>query len=689
MAARTAGWAKTAEWLLAAMLATTGEFARADFYVSTTGSDSHSGAKEQPFRTLEHARDCMREQAKQGATPRGPITVWIAGGTYCLDRSWELTAEDSGVKGAVVTYRAEPGAEVRLAGGRQIPPEVFIVVQDAAILGRLAAAARGKVLQANLQTLGVTSLGEVAPNGKRAELFFNDKPLTLARWPNEGFTKIADVTGGQPLTVRGASGDKIGKFTYSGDRPSRWAEEKDLWLHGYWFWDWSDQYSKVESIDSQNRTINLAPPYHQFGYRKGQRYYAVNALAELDSPGEWYLDRRTSVLYLWPPEHMEKARIVFSTLESPVIRLKNASHVVLRDLTVEITRGAGVAILLGEGNLVAACTIRNVGGNGVVVDGGKENGVVGCDVYQIGAAGIIVSGGDRRTLTPAGNYATNNHVHHFARLHKTYRAAIELTGVGNRADHNLVHNAPHLAVLFAGNENIMELNEIHDVCQETGDVGVFYTGRDWTVRGNVIRHNFIHHVSGPELDGAQGVYLDDCASGTIVFGNVIYKTSRAMLLGGGRDNVIENNLILQCGQSIDFDNRGLGWMRGNVAGVMPKRLAEIPYRQPPWSERYPQLLNLLQDNPGSPKGNVIRSNIIYRSRPMQLAKEVVQFGVVADNLTADKGLGFQNVGKMGFGLRDDSVVFRKLPKFQKIPFEKIGLYVDEYRKSLSAEQRVK
>ena len=58
--------------------------------------------------------------------------------------------------------------------------------------------------------------------------------------------------------------------------------------------------------------------------------------------------------------------------------------------------------------------------------------------------------------------------------------AIELQGVGNRADHNLIHDAPHWAISFGGNEHVMELNEIYDVCQETGDVGVFYTGRDWT-----------------------------------------------------------------------------------------------------------------------------------------------------------------------------------------------------------------
>jgi hypothetical protein len=381
---------------------------------------------------------------------------------------------------------------------------------------------------------------------------------------------------------------------------------------------------------------------------------------------------------------MAGAKIVLSPLESPVIALQNTSHLLLRDLIVEATRGAGIVVQGGEDNLIAGCTVRNTGGGAVNVNGGRENGVVACDVYQVASSGIGISGGDRRTLTPAENYAENNHIHHFGRLQRTYAAAIHVDGVGNRAVGNLVHDAPHWAIGFGGNENLMERNEIHDVCQETGDVGVFYTGRDWTVRGNVIRYNFIHHVNGPGVYGAQGVYLDDCASGTIVFGNVIYKTARAMLIGGGRDNTIENNLMLDCHESIHFDNRGLNWMQYHVVpgGTMPERLAEMPYRQPPWSERYPQLLKLLDDEPGSPKGNTIRDNVVWRCQPMHLAVQVTRFGTVADNLSTDEDLGFQDAAKMDFRLRPDSVVFKKLPKFQPIPFEKIGLQIDQYRKTV-------
>src|SRR5438445_359960 len=81
-----------------------------------------------------------------------------------------------------------------------------------AVLSRLDPAARGKVLQADLRALGITDFG--SPKGGGLELFFQDRPMMLARWPNTGFVRIVDLVGGAPVDVRGTKGDKIGKFVY-------------------------------------------------------------------------------------------------------------------------------------------------------------------------------------------------------------------------------------------------------------------------------------------------------------------------------------------------------------------------------------------------------------------------------------------------------------------------------------------
>ncbi len=410
----------------------TGASAEAEWelFVSTEGSDNNPGTRVKPFKSLERARQRIRALKRDGLLTSG-ATVWLRAGTYPRDRTFRLTEEDSGTETAPIVYRAYPGEEVRLTGGREVSS--FTPITDPAVLSRLDEAARGNVLQADLKALGITDFGEMIATGNwlellfsgadsgevttasnRLELFFQDKPMTLARWPNEGFVNIVDVVGGEPINVRGTKGDKIGKFVYEGDRPQRWGKETDVWLHGYWFWDWADQRQKVESIDTENRIISLVQPYHSYGYRKGQWYYAFDVLAELDMPGEWYLDRETGVLYFWPPAPLEEGTAVVSVLPT-LLTMNNCSHLTVRGLMLEAARGAAVTIRGGEGNLVAGCTIRNCGRWAVEVSGGQVHGVVGYDIYYMGDGGIILRGGDRRTLTPAGHYAENNHIHHYSR----------------------------------------------------------------------------------------------------------------------------------------------------------------------------------------------------------------------------------------------------------------------------------
>jgi len=652
--------------------------AGAAYFVSPDGDDKNAGSEAEPFATLTRARRAIRELKERGL-PRGGATVFLRGGVYRLDGTLTLTKADSGTKEAPIRYCACKGEDARITGGAAVPASAFGPVKDAKVRSRLAPSCVKHVLVADLKALGIEALEpwpDSTRNGAKCpELFFNDKPMQVARWPNEGWTTMGKVLDRGSVRSEGRDGKRGGKFTYTGDRPKRWRAAEGVWLTGYWCHDWSDQTIRIKSIDSGNRTITLAAPHgYGLGGKAKRRYYAVNLLEELDAPGEWYLDAKRGLLYFYPPSTIDKASIVLSMLDKPLIELKEASYVTIEGLTLEAVRGSAVAVSGGCGNRAARCLIRNTGGNAVVISGGTDNGVVGCEITQTGAGGIRIDGGDRKTLTPAGNFAEDNHVHHFSRLRRTYAPAVSLNGVGNRMAHNLIHDAPHMAVAFGGNENVMELNEIHDVCQETGDVGVFYTGRDWTVRGNVIRFNFIHHVSGPGVYGAQGIYLDDAASGSIVRGNVLYKVQRAFLIGGGRDNVIEGNLIIDCGESLMFDARGLGWMKAHVGegGIMQQRLAAVPYQTPPWSTRYPRLVDILDDEPAAPKGNLVRHNILKDSPEMKIAEEVRQFGTIDDNLTVTGAVGFADAKAMDFRLKPGSVVFKKIPEFDKIPFEKVG-----------------
>ena len=655
-------------------------------YVSPAGRDTWSGRlkapdrarTDGPFASLERARDEIRRLKQEGGLPAGGVTVWVRGGDYEVSAPLALTAQDSGEWGKSVTWRACEGEQVRLLGGRLVTG--WQPVTDRAVLDRLDPAARGKVRQANLRALGITDFGGVESGG--LELFFAGRRMTLARWPNEGFTKIVDTVGGEPYDIRGTWGDKVGKFTYEGDRPSRWVGEKDPWAHGYWFWDWSDQRQAIASVDPEKKVISLKPPYHGYGYRKGQWYYAFNLLSELDQPGEWYLDRETGIIYFWPPSDLRRGRPVVSVLDS-LVTMTDVSRVTLRGLILEATRGTAVVMRGGEGNRVVGCTLRNLGASAISVSGGRNHGVVACDIYQTAQGGISLSGGDRPTLTPAGHYADNNHIHHYSEVNRMYHPAISLQGVGNRATHNLIHDTPHMAIMFGGNDHAIEYNEIHHVCLESNDAGAIYAGRDWTMRGTIIRYNYLHEIQGFENRGCVGVYLDDMFCGTEISSNLFYRVCMAAFIGGGRDVTITNNLFVDCNPSVHIDARALGWAADTVPTTMMERLQAMPYQDALWRSRYPALAGITGDDPAAPRGNLVARNVSVGGRWINTedkAKPLVRF---EDNLIDQKPDFVRQVGDR-WVLPDDSPAYRM--GFVPIPLAKIGLYPDSRRPAQSKER---
>jgi hypothetical protein len=238
-----------------------------DFYIAAAGKDQWSGRavsphgdrSDGPFATLQRARDAIRQLKRSSGLPEGGVTVWIAPGMYFLEQGLELTAEDSGAAGKPIVYRGAEG-QVRITGSKTVTG--WRRVEDPATLARLDPAARESVLQAGLKAQGIVDCGQLRSRGfgrstvpAALELFLKDQPMTLARWPNNGFEKIA----GSPDAARDEHGGTLGKlpagFHYQGDRPQRWADSDDIWIHGYWAYDWANSYEHIASLDKQKHLI--------------------------------------------------------------------------------------------------------------------------------------------------------------------------------------------------------------------------------------------------------------------------------------------------------------------------------------------------------------------------------------------------------------------------------------------------
>jgi hypothetical protein len=667
---------------------------RPDLYVATNGNDVWSGRlavanadrSDGPLATVQGARDKLRAWRKTDG-PAHPRVVQVQGGTYVLEQAIDFSAKDSGTAAAPVVYRAEPGAIVRLTGGRAVSS--WRVVDDPAVLARLPAEVRGQVQVADLRAQGITDFGKLSVRGfgagnpaAEAELFQDDEPMTLARWPNEGFQKV--VSAQDPLVI-----------VTDAERVARWAQESAPWVFAYWHHDWAELYEPLQGIQATNnallRTQSIKPV---FGITaKAARWYAFNLLSEIDRPGEYYLDRTNGLLYFLPPH--PGGRTVLSMVES-IIRAENLAHVTFRGFVMEACRGTAFSLKGGTNCAVVGCTIRNTGHNGVVVTGGVGHTVYGCDVSQTGTGGIAMSGGNRRMLTAAGHNAENNHVCHFGRRARTYQPGIRVDGVGNRIAHNLVHDGPHMALAAGGNDHVVEFNEIHNVVEESGDAGAYYVGRDWTQRGNVLRYNYWHQIVGGTGYGGMTIYLDDQHCGHTIQGNIFERCSQAVFIGGGDDNVVTNNVFIGCWRAAHLDNRGMNWQKkatDDPKAELRSGLRAMPYQNELWSARYPELVRILEDDPGIPKRNVFARNISAGGVWDDISKSIRTFQTVTNNLVFDGDPTWVQLIKDANGcpvrLEFKNPAAVQALGFVPVPVEQMGLYQDPRRASWPVEHTVR
>jgi Right handed beta helix region len=525
------------------------------FSIATNGNDANPGTQELPLATLEGAREAIRNLKKTSGLPAGGVTVWIHGGTYPLSKTFTLGAGDSGTSGAPVVFRSCPGEKVALTGGRSISG--FVPYKD-------------QILKTDVSTQGLKGV-------YFRQLFLDGKRQPLARYPNADPTN--PITGGWayvdgallPMYKDIPGEDKHTLHPKASDL-HHWSHPEEAEVFIYPRFNWWNNIVPIKSVDDTNRTITLAKDC-SYAIRPNDRYFIQNLPEELDAPGEWYLDKTNSTLYFWPPIPLEGKKLLAPALGTLIHLDPGTSDITFRGMTLECCGGTAVVMKETTNCLVASCTLHNVGdieGNAIWINGGKNNGAVGNDISDIGRSGIALQGGDRITLTPAGNYADNNHIHHVGTYYKQ-GVGVEMTGCGNRASHNLIHDGPRFGILFMGNNHVIEYNHLHHLCLETEDTGAMYTGgRDWiSARGTVLRYNFIHDIYGFGQEKgkwvspffAWGIYLDDNTGGVDVIGNVVARCTISCLhLHDGRDNLIQNNVFVEGGrQQVTYS----GWTSTN------------------------------------------------------------------------------------------------------------------------------
>ncbi len=734
--------------LFAGLLGPSGFAARsASFYIATSGHDGWSGRlpaananrTDGPFASLERARDAVRMAKSDGLA--GPLEVILRGGVYTLDRTLLLTPEDSGTKRFPITWRAAEGERVLLRGARRItgwkPWQRGIFVADLKTQGpagvsfhqlfHRSGAAGGSFARRQImarfpnfdpqhpRTGGFVYVAEQAKRPNE-NLIYEAGALPFDRWRDirqaevvatyshgwmGAITPILGVdTATRTIKVRRVRGTflKLNRFFIQNtlealDSPGEWHLDRDE----------SRLYFLPPDGEEPNQSETLAPVLDHLIEARGTIPYSFD--------------------YLNVAFHKAREE---SPLPADAPPLKPVEHLVFEGLGLECAEQDGIRIVGGRDCRVVRCRIANVGGIGVNLGGvadsfaevgnprrtpaaGRATGgaggggqillfndpcldcrVTGCDVWATGMEGVMLLG-DRNT-------AENNHVRD-AGLYAKDAPCINLLGDANVARRNTLHDCPRCAIFIKGVNNLVELNDVHHTNLETCDMGgIRMVQRNRQLKGNRIRFNRVMDTVGYGYAYKQathyespyftwGIYLDDYTCGTEVFGNIVSRAGRGgVMIHGGGDNLIANNIILNAGSyQVEFapmeETRPPrdGVYAGNrvernilvctAPGAVPYRFTRVP-RDPP----------------------AFRNNLLWSG-----ANDLV---FITSGMTGVKGFGSWAVGADDEGsiVADPQLIAAAtgdlLPApgspswqlgFQPIPAEQIGCYTDEARASWPLE----
>ena len=374
------------------------------------------------------------------------------------------------------------------------------------------------------------------------------------------------------------------RFYYGpGDVKPSWAESPEAEVHIFPPVEACRAYKEItrlEKIDAATHTVSIGGPECLNNLGIGDRYFVENILEELNSPGEWYLDRKAGMLYYSPKQEslggVEVTAPVLGRLiqfEGDEAKGQALSNVQWSGLTFTQTDyspddgcgtwGTGTnAVVYLRG--AVHCSIENCcfvanGKAAVLLQGGRENVISGNDISDSAEGGILVTG------TADANTVSDNHIHHLGKVYK-HVAGVSAGGTGSIVAHNLIHDTTRFGIVTGGIGNVIEYNETYNTSLETYDTGGIYAYQDDRkyLCNTIIRYNLVHDgigyssLMGKPLFDSRGIYIDGFSSGYTLTHNIVYRNSASdgggIFIQGGHDIRISNNICADNGAQYKHTN---------------------------------------------------------------------------------------------------------------------------------------
>ena len=552
------------------------------FYVAVNGKDANDGSINHPFGSLEAAQQAVREAKKNGVN--NAIEVIVRGGVYYLPRTIEFTSEDSGTASAPIVWKAAVGEKVVLSGGRLITGN-WLKGKDGIWYTDVP---KTKGWKADVNTPEKYSK-EIPSSWNFRELFVNGKRAIRARYPNTN----------QSNPFLYAVSSKNNQLQVAdGKLKKSWGEEADAQINIVPRWRFFNQWNDVIGIDTEKSTITLGPREQHFEIDKGSWFWIEGVKAELDMPGEWYLDHDLGRLFYKPlaSESPNNSEIVAPYLNR-IFYLKGdietgayVKHIsfqgfdfrhttfTLGQIEARVHTDCAVMFENAQSCSISACHFDNIGGYALWLHLDSRNNVFDNNtVKNSGGGGVLLTGArlsymdDTKVYTtgekaskvfPILNRITRNTVEHCGKIryygggvHIDSRPASMAMEQGNYIGHNHFRDLSRNGIFVFRNQggNVVEFNEIHDCMQTTIDGAAIHFGTmNRLAAPNYIMNNYLYDIWGyeqlengkPRRTLANGIFIDWATSNTTVRNNVIYNAGDKEIkpIMGNWNLVLENNL---------------------------------------------------------------------------------------------------------------------------------------------------
>ncbi len=446
-------------------------------YVAPNGSDSTgTGTEDQPFQTLERAREEIRaiKKAHNGEVPDGGITVYLREGEYYQEETFELTQEDSGKAGSPVVFTSYPGENASIHSGKAIEGWELLKEDNS----QVNEAAKGKLYVADIEK--GWRFHDLYVNGIRQQVSRQTNSNVISEWKKlkSGVGKF-DPEKGQPLTFPDGELDGL-----EGN------PDIELALCPVVYWNTISVLADIneETNTAYNRSYNPATFWDgQFdpGYEDAGAYNILNALKYLDEPGEWCVDSVAGKVYWWPEDDTVEGKQVVAPKAYEVIRFQGqpenpaegikadpVSFITLEGLTIEYSdripedqwdlnwimrnsENPDAAVFLQNTSYckIENCVISNTGTYAVAVDQyGQFNEILHNEMADLGCGGVELFGYGPGTLDVSKcNTVSYNYMHDLGRAPYFHSAAVSVYGSNhNDVRYNYIQNVPYAAFSVAG-----------------------------------------------------------------------------------------------------------------------------------------------------------------------------------------------------------------------------------------------